>query len=50
MISQVCREGGYEIAVDAVREALKRGFRVTTNTDAFRRRRSQERARLLSTT
>ena len=31
----VCREGGYEIAVDAVREALKRGFRVTTNTTLF---------------
>src|SRR3979411_2226931 len=28
----VCREGGYDIAVDAVREALKGGFRVTTNT------------------
>jgi len=28
----VCREGGYDIAVDAVREALQRGFRVTTNT------------------
>src|SRR5436853_697857 len=26
----VCREGGYIIAVDAVKEALKRGFRVTT--------------------
>ena len=25
----VCREGGYEIAVDAMREALDRGFRVT---------------------
>jgi hypothetical protein len=31
----VCREGGYDIAVDAVREALKRGFRVTTNTTLF---------------
>jgi hopanoid biosynthesis associated radical SAM protein HpnH len=31
----VCREGGYEIAVDAIREALKRGFRVTTNTTLF---------------
>src|SRR5215470_8614647 len=28
----VCREGGYDIAVDAVQEALRRGFRVTTNT------------------
>src|ERR1700693_289788 len=31
----VCREGGYEIAVDAIREALDRGFRVTTNTTLF---------------
>jgi hopanoid biosynthesis associated radical SAM protein HpnH len=31
----VCREGGYDIAVDAVREALKHGFRVTTNTTLF---------------
>jgi len=31
----VCREGGYDIAVDAVREALRRGFRVTTNTTLF---------------
>src|SRR3954452_13999162 len=28
----VCREGGYDIAVDGIREAVKRGFRVTTNT------------------
>jgi hopanoid biosynthesis associated radical SAM protein HpnH len=31
----VCREGGYEIAVEGVREALKQGFRVTTNTTLF---------------
>src|SRR3979411_1075536 len=31
----VCREGGDDIPVDAVREALKRGFRVTTNTPLF---------------
>jgi hopanoid biosynthesis associated radical SAM protein HpnH len=31
----VCREGGYEIAVDAIREALHQGFRVTTNTTLF---------------
>jgi len=31
----VCREGGYDIAVDAVREAVKGGFRVTTNTTLF---------------
>lgn len=31
----VCREGGYDIAVEAVREAVQRGFRVTTNTTLF---------------
>jgi hopanoid biosynthesis associated radical SAM protein HpnH len=31
----VCREGGYAIAVAAIREAIKRGFRVTTNTTLF---------------
>ncbi len=31
----VCREGGYDIAVDAVKEALRCGFRVTTNTTLF---------------
>src|SRR5207237_1735894 len=31
----VCREGGFDIAVDAVKEALRRGFRVTTNTTLF---------------
>ncbi len=31
----VCREGTYEIAVDGIREAVKRGFRVTTNTTLF---------------
>jgi hopanoid biosynthesis associated radical SAM protein HpnH len=31
----VCREGGYEIAIAAIREALARGFRVTTNTTLF---------------
>jgi hopanoid biosynthesis associated radical SAM protein HpnH len=31
----VCREGGHEIAVDGIREALRRGFRVTTNTTLF---------------
>jgi hopanoid biosynthesis associated radical SAM protein HpnH len=31
----VCREGGYEIAVEGLREAVKRGFRVTTNTTLF---------------
>jgi hopanoid biosynthesis associated radical SAM protein HpnH len=31
----VCREGGYDIAVDAIKEAVKRGFRVTTNTTLF---------------
>ena len=31
----VCRDGTYDIAVKAIREALKRGFRVTTNTTLF---------------
>ena len=31
----VCREGGYDLAVEGVKEALKRGFRVTTNTTLF---------------
>jgi len=31
----VCREGGYDLAVEGIREALKKGFRVTTNTTLF---------------
>jgi hopanoid biosynthesis associated radical SAM protein HpnH len=31
----VCREGGYAMAVEGIKEALKRGFRVTTNTTLF---------------
>src|SRR5438270_8491769 len=31
----VCREGGYDIAIDAVKAAVARGFRVTTNTTLF---------------
>src|SRR6266480_1870917 len=31
----VCREGGFDIAVEGIREAVKRGFRVTTNTTLF---------------
>ncbi|MBI2529344.1 MAG: adenosyl-hopene transferase HpnH [Candidatus Rokubacteria bacterium] len=31
----VCREGVYDRAVGAIREALARGFRVTTNTTLF---------------
>lgn len=31
----VCREGGYDIAIEGIREAVKRGFRVTTNTTLF---------------
>ena len=31
----VCREGGYDIAVEGIREAVKRGFRVTTNATFF---------------
>ena len=31
----VCREGGYELAAEGIKEAVKRGFRVTTNTTLF---------------
>jgi hopanoid biosynthesis associated radical SAM protein HpnH len=31
----VCREGGFEIAVEAVRQAVQAGFRVTTNSTLF---------------
>jgi hopanoid biosynthesis associated radical SAM protein HpnH len=31
----VCREGVYDTAVEAIRKALERGFRVTTNTTLF---------------
>jgi hopanoid biosynthesis associated radical SAM protein HpnH len=31
----VCKEGGYELALDGIGEAVKRGFRVTTNTTLF---------------
>jgi len=31
----VCREGGYDLAMAGIREAVKRGFRVTTNTTLF---------------
>jgi hopanoid biosynthesis associated radical SAM protein HpnH len=31
----VCREGTYEKAVEGMREAVERGFRVTTNTTLF---------------
>jgi len=31
----VCREGVYDVAVEAIRQALARGFRVTTNTTLF---------------
>ncbi len=31
----VCREGGYDIAMEGIKEAPRRGFRVTTNTTLF---------------
>ena len=31
----VCREGGYDAALEGVKEVLRRGFRVTTNTTLF---------------
>ena len=33
--TSVCRTGVYDIAVEAIREAVQRGFRVTTNTTLF---------------
>jgi len=32
----VCREGGYELAIDGIREAVKQGFRSHHNTDIVR--------------
>ena len=31
----VCRDGVYDVATKAIKSALKRGFRVTTNTTLF---------------
>jgi hopanoid biosynthesis associated radical SAM protein HpnH len=31
----VCREGTYDVAIEGIRAALERGFRVTTNTTLF---------------
>src|SRR6202020_455242 len=31
----VCRDGTFDTAVEAIKEAVKRGFRVTTNTTLF---------------
>ena len=31
----VCREGGYELALDGIRAAVDAGFRITTNTTLF---------------
>jgi hopanoid biosynthesis associated radical SAM protein HpnH len=31
----VCRDGTFDTAIEAIREAVKRGFRVTTNTTLF---------------
>jgi hopanoid biosynthesis associated radical SAM protein HpnH len=31
----VCKEGGYDIATGGIREAVRRGFRTTTNTTLF---------------
>src|SRR5213594_2964218 len=31
----VCREGTFDQAIEGIREAIKRGFRVTTNTTLF---------------
>jgi len=31
----VCKEGGYDLALEGLKEAVRRGFRVTTNTTLF---------------
>jgi len=31
----VCKEGGFELAINGMKEAIARGFRVTTNTTLF---------------
>ncbi|HEX4231237.1 MAG TPA: adenosyl-hopene transferase HpnH [Bryobacteraceae bacterium] len=31
----VCREGGFDLAIEGLKEAVQRGFRVTTNTTLF---------------
>src|SRR5471030_1290053 len=31
----VCRDGTFDVALEGIKEALKRGFRVTTNTTLF---------------
>jgi hopanoid biosynthesis associated radical SAM protein HpnH len=31
----VCREGGYDLALEGIKVAVRRGFRVTTNTTLF---------------
>ena len=31
----VCREGGFDLAIEGLKEAIQRGFRVTTNTTLF---------------
>ena len=31
----VCREGGYDLAIEGIKEAVKRGFRVTPNSTFF---------------
>jgi hopanoid biosynthesis associated radical SAM protein HpnH len=31
----VCRDGGYDLAIEGIREAVRQGFRVTTNTTLF---------------
>ncbi len=43
----VCREGGYDIAMEGVRAAVAAGFRVTTNTTLFDGADPEQRARAL---
>ena len=43
----VCREGGYDIAMEGIAKRSKRGFRVTTNTTLFDGADPEQRARVL---
>ncbi len=45
----VCREGVFDKAVDAIKEAKARGFRVTTNTTFFTPRLARRRCARCST-
>lgn len=47
--AQVCKAGAFDRAVSAMREALRRGFRVTTNTTFFKGQSPEDAAALFDT-